>query len=57
MVGFSEDAPSSRQNSIDMEESTDIAETRAKRKLWPVVEVAVILCYNFLLVVKLNIIF
>jgi hypothetical protein len=32
---------SSRQNSIDMEESTDIAETRAKRKVWPVVEVAV----------------
>ena len=34
-------ALSSRQNSIDMEESTDISETREKRKLWPIVEVAV----------------
>ena len=34
-------ALSSRQNSIDMEESTDISETREKRKNWPIVEVAV----------------
>ena len=32
----------SRQNSIDMmEESTDISQTRANKKIWPVVEVAV----------------
>ena len=36
-----EGALSSRQNSIDMEESTDISETREKRKNWPIVEVAV----------------
>ena len=41
-------ALSSRQNSIDMEESTDIAETRAKRKVWPIVEVAVILLFFIL---------
>ena len=33
----------SRQNSIDMmEESTDISQTRENKKIWPVVEVAVI---------------
>ena len=36
-----EGVTSSRQNSVDMEESTDISDTRAKRKQWPVVEVAV----------------
>ena len=38
---------SSRQNSVDMmEESTDISETRANKKIWPVVEVAVIKFYT-----------
>ena len=39
------DPLSSRQNSIDMDESIDIADTRAKGKVWPVVEVAVILLF------------
>ena len=31
----------SRQNSVDMDESIDISETRSRKKLWPIVEVAV----------------
>ena len=38
----------SRQNSIDMEESTDISETRSRRKMWPIVEVAVRFLFVYL---------
>ena len=39
--GYEFSRRNSRQDSIDMEESIDISETRATRKVWPIVEVAV----------------